>query len=134
MPINLIPQKFIDLYDLGSNVKNGYVYIEIQRGMYGLLQAGIVANKLLKERLLKNAYFEVPHTPGLFWHKSRPVWFTLPVDDFRIKYVGKDHAQHLLNVLKEFYEIEEDWAGSFYCGITLDWLCDQQYVDISMLN
>ena len=30
MPINLIPQEFINLYDLGSKVKNGYVYIEIQ--------------------------------------------------------------------------------------------------------
>ena len=27
MPINLIPQEFIDLYDLGSKFKNGYVYI-----------------------------------------------------------------------------------------------------------
>ena len=54
MPINLIPQEFIDLYDLGSKVKNGYVYIEIQQGMYGLLQSGILANKLLKERLLQN--------------------------------------------------------------------------------
>ena len=134
MPINLIPQEFIDLYDLGSKVKNGYVYIEIQRGMYGLPQAGILANKLLKERLLQNDYFEVPHTPGLFWHKTRPVWFTLVVDDFGIKYVGKEHAQHLLNILKEFYKIEEDWTGSLYCGITLDWHYDQQYVDIFMVN
>ena len=102
--------------------------------MYGLPQAGILANKLLKERLLQNDYFEVPHTPGLFWHKKRPIWFTLVVDDFGIKYVGKEHAHHLLNVLKEFYEKEEDWTGSLYCGITLDWHYDQQYVDISMVN
>ena len=102
--------------------------------MYGLPQAGILANKLLKERLLQNGYFEVPHTPGLFRHKTRPVWFTLVVDDFGIKYVGKEHAQHLLGVLKEFYEIEEDWMGSLYCDITLDWHYDQQYVDISMVN
>ena len=102
--------------------------------MYGLPHAGILANKLLKEKLLQNDYFEVPHTPGLFRHKARPVWFTLVVDDFGIKYVGKEHAQHLLGVLKEFYEIEEDWTGSLYCGITLDWHYDQQYVDISMVN
>ena len=30
MPINLIPQEFIDLYDLAPKVKNGYVYMEIQ--------------------------------------------------------------------------------------------------------
>ena len=33
MPINLIPQEFIDLYDLGSKVKNWYVYIEIKKGI-----------------------------------------------------------------------------------------------------
>ena len=29
MPINLIPQEFIDLYGLAAKVKNGYVYMEI---------------------------------------------------------------------------------------------------------
>ena len=102
--------------------------------MYGLPQAGILANKLLKGRLLQNDYFEVPHTLGLFWRKTRPVWFTLTVEDFGIKCIGKEHAQHLLNVLKELYEIEEGWTSSLYCGITLDWHYDQQYVDISMVN
>ena len=79
MPINLIPQEFIDLYNLGSKVKNGYVYIEIQRGMYGLPQAGILASELLNKRLLQNDYFEVPHAQSLFRHKTRPVWFTLVI-------------------------------------------------------
>ena len=48
IPIKLIPQEFIDLYDLTPKVKNGYVYMEISRGMYGLPQSGILANKLLK--------------------------------------------------------------------------------------
>ena len=47
-PIKLIPQEFIDLYDLARKVKNGYIYTEISRGMYGLPQSGILANKLLK--------------------------------------------------------------------------------------
>ena len=84
MPINLIPQEFIDLYDLGSNIKDGYICIEIQRSMYGLPQAGILANKLLKQRLLQNNNLQDQHTPGLCWHKTRPVWFTLVVDDFGI--------------------------------------------------
>ena len=54
MPIKLIPQEFINMYNLTVKVKNGYVYIKIQKGMYGLLQAGILANKLLKERLAKH--------------------------------------------------------------------------------
>ena len=56
--------------------------------MYRLPQAGILANQLLKERLPQNDYFEVPHTPGLFQDKTRPVWFTLVVDDFGINYMA----------------------------------------------
>ena len=50
--MNLISQEFIDMYDLALKVKNGYVYIEIQRGIYDLPQDVILANNLLKERLL----------------------------------------------------------------------------------
>ena len=45
--VDLIPQEFIDLYDLHDKVKNGYVYCENVRGVYELPQAGILANKLL---------------------------------------------------------------------------------------
>ena len=80
MPIKFIPQEFIELYNLNTKVKNGYVYIEIQKGMYGLPQAGILVNKLLKTRLADH----------LFTHKTRPIWFTLVVDNFGIKYNGKN--------------------------------------------
>ena len=69
--IDLIPQEFVDLYDLHDKVKNGYVYCEIVRGMYGLPQAGILANKLLEERLAVHDYYEVAHTPGIFTHKNK---------------------------------------------------------------
>ena len=134
MPINLIPQEIIDLYDLAPKVKNGYVYMEIQKGMYGLPQSGILSNKLLKERLLEYGYYELPHTPGLFTHKTRPIWFTLVVDDFGIKYIGKEHADHLIGALRDFYTVEVDWEGALYCGITLDWHYEDKYVDISMPN
>ena len=74
--------------------------MKIVRGMHGLPQAGILANKLLKKRLKKHDFFEVPHTPGLFTHKTRPIWFTLCVDDFGVKYVGKEHADYLMSILK----------------------------------
>ena len=70
MAINLIPQEFIDLHDLAPKVQNEYVYIVVKHGMYGSPQAGALANKLLKERLLQYDYLEVPHTPGLFWHQT----------------------------------------------------------------
>ena len=108
MPVDLIPPEFMDLYELHDKVKNGYVYMEIQRGMYGLPQSGILANKLLKERLAKDGYYEVKHTPDLFRHETRPIWFTLVVNDFGVKYVGKENANHLMNVLRKYYEAAED--------------------------
>ncbi len=68
MPIALIPDKVIDFYNLRPKIKNGFIYMEIRKGMYGLPQAGILANKLLKARLAPHGYFEQPHTPGLFKH------------------------------------------------------------------
>ena len=56
IPANLIPQEFIDLNNLAPKIKNGYIYMEIQKGMYGLPQAGILLNKLLKERLVEYGY------------------------------------------------------------------------------
>jgi hypothetical protein len=65
MPIALFPTDIIEYYRLNEKVLNGYVYIEIQKGMYGLPQAGILANNLLKERLARHEYFKQPHTSGL---------------------------------------------------------------------
>ena len=99
MPISLSPPDIIKHYQLHNKVLKDYVYKEIRKGMYGLPQAGILANKLLKKRLAKHGYFEQPHTPGLFSHKSRPIWFKLAVDNFGIKYIGKETLQHLYNSL-----------------------------------
>lgn len=141
MRINLIPPEFIELYDLAPKVKYdakgiGYVYkyMEIRCGMYGLPQSGMLSNKLSKKRLTDYGYDELPHTPGLFKHKTRPISFSLVVDDFGIKYIGKENALHLINALEDFYEVEVDWKGSLYCGITLDWHYEDKYVDISMPN
>ncbi len=43
--------------------------------------------KLVAASTAEHGYFEQPHTPGLWKHVSRPVWFNLCVDDFGIKYI-----------------------------------------------
>jgi hypothetical protein len=48
MPLRLIPDNIIEHYGLQEKAVDGYVYMEIRKGMYGLPQAGILANKLLK--------------------------------------------------------------------------------------
>jgi hypothetical protein len=134
MKTELVPQAFIDEYQLHDNIYNGYVYMEIRRGMYRFPQARMLANKLLKKRLAPHGYYEVPHTPGLWRHQFRPVMFTLVVDDLGVKYVGREHAEHLMNAIEENYTVTKDWAGSLYCGISLKWNYAARHVDISMLK
>ncbi len=59
--------------------------------------------------------------PGLWKHDTQPIQFTLVVDDFGVKYVGDEHAQHIKNTLEEHYKLTCDWTGTQYIGITLDW-------------
>jgi hypothetical protein len=47
LPIHILPDKIIQQYSLLPKVHNGYIYVEIRKGMYGLPQAGILANQLL---------------------------------------------------------------------------------------
>ena len=47
--------------------------------------------------------------------------FTLVVDNFRVKYVGKEHALYLKHTLEENYTVTEEWDGKRYIVITLDW-------------
>ena len=47
--------------------------------------------------------------PGLWKHNSRPINFTLVVDDFGVKYSGKDHALHLKAELETKYKVTIDW-------------------------
>ena len=49
-----------------------------------------------------------------------PIAFSLMVDDFGIKYIRKEFTGHLFAVLKQEYELDEDWDGTKYCGILLD--------------
>ena len=132
MPLSIFPQATIDQYNLNEHAKNGFVYLEIRKAIYGLPQAGILANKLLRQRLRPHGYYEVAHTPGLWKHTTRPTQFTLTVDDFGVKYVGHDNAQHLIDALRQHYDVEEDWTGKLYCGISLKWDYERRYVDISM--
>ena len=77
----------------------------MNRRMYGLPQASLLANKLLEKRINKHGYRQSNLVPGLWKHDWRPVRFMLVVDNFGVKYVGKEHALHLKNALQESYEV-----------------------------
>jgi hypothetical protein len=60
--------------------------------MNGLKQAYLLANQLLQKRLTPFGYYPARHTPGLWLHKTGLISFYLIVDDFAVKYVGKENA------------------------------------------
>ena len=71
------------------------------------------------------------HTPGLWKHISRPIQFTLVVDDFGVKYTRQKDVEHLLGILeKESTAVSTDWDGALYCGITLEWKYEEIWQDI----
>ena len=128
-----IPQEIINEYKLKNVVeKDGSIYLAAIKGMYGLPQAGLIANELLEKRLNQHGYFQSKLVPGLWTHKTRPICFTLVVDDFGVKYVGEEHAKHLQQVLELHYKVSADWTGTRYIGITLDWDYERREVHLSM--
>ena len=133
LPINQIPQEIIDHYNLHNIVHKSKVYVEICHGMYGLPQAGILAEQQLIHFLGSYGYSPVPHTPRLWRHQCRPITFCLVVDDFGVKYIGKEHADHLIQCLRNHYkEIEIDWASKCFRGIQLKWDYTNRTCDLSM--
>ena len=119
-------------YDLHALVRNGYMLCQIRRGLYSLSQTGILAYDQLVKILATSGYAPTRHTPGLWRHKTRPISFSLCVDNFGIKYVGRKHAKHLLTSLQTQYEVNTDWTGSTYLGITLKWYYINLTCDLSM--
>jgi hypothetical protein len=99
-----------------------YVYSEINKGMYGLPQAGKLANDLLDERLRRKGYSQSRNTPGLRSNSNTRTNFALIVDDFGVKSTAQPQAQHLIDCLQLDYEdISVDWKGKLFAGISLDW-------------
>ena len=112
--------------------KDGYVYCEIRKVMYGLKEAGCVAFQNLVKNVAHSGFEPMPCTPGLWRHNTPRTTFTLAVYNFSIKHFNQDGLDHLLNALKTHYTISEDPTGSHYCGLQIDWNYDKKYVDISV--
>jgi hypothetical protein len=86
----------------------------------------------LTKRLAPFGYYPAHHTPGLWMHKTIPISFSLIMDDFTVKYVGKENAEHLRNALLRSYELTTDWGGTFYSGMHLKWDYQNRICDISI--
>ena len=113
-----IPQETIDEYNLEEIVHtDGYCYAEIRKAMYGLREAGYIANVKLERVLGLAGYVPSKYTPGLFTHKTRDIAFSLVVDDFGVRYTKREDAEHLLKTIQDRYPVKAEWNPTFYLGV-----------------
>ena len=103
-----IPDKIINQYSLRTISSDGWVYLEIRKGMPGLKQSVRIANYRLKAHLSHFGFAPVHRTPALRKHNTKPIISSLVVDDFGVKYIGKENADHLIQALQKLYTISID--------------------------
>jgi hypothetical protein len=78
--------------------------------------------ELLAKRLKEHGYTQSKTTPGLRTHEWRPITFSLVVDNFGgKKYIGEEHAQHLLQMVQKYYTCWFKNEGERYCKLTIKW-------------
>ena len=97
MNLSTTPEEIIKECNLHKVSHNSQAHAEIRKGAHGLPQSGILVYELLENRLTKAGHYQKPTTPGLWQHKSRPIMFSLVVDDVGVEYVGKENVECLKN-------------------------------------
>lgn len=117
--LHLIPPDFINSYNLKSIAKNGKILFKITKGMHGLKQEGKLACDDLKNHLLPYGYAPAKRSQGLWMHKLTNLTKTLIVDDFGIKHTNMNQAHHLINALKNKYEVAVNWGPAPYILVQL---------------
>jgi hypothetical protein len=84
IPLNLIPDKIISTeYQLHNLVHNYHIYVRIEKDMYGLPQASILANCLLVtsgSRYIHGQHQKLPPEFGVLIHAM--VWLWIHPSDF----------------------------------------------------
>jgi hypothetical protein len=127
-----LPPETIDKYKDSIIFDGDFAMVEVTKSIYGLKQAGIIAQKRLIDHLSAHDYVQAPNTRGLFRHTTRPIAFSLVVDDFGVKYRDKADVEDLLKVLRQLYVVKEDWTGDSYIGLTINHDFPAHTITISM--
>lgn len=119
VPLKYFSTAVMERFKLTPFIRNNAIECQINKGMYGLKQAGLLAQQQLIPHLALHGYDQCKNTPCLFKHRSNGVIFTLVVDDFGIQYTDKAGAEHLMATLRLLYRITVDWTGRKYLGSTI---------------
>jgi hypothetical protein len=73
IPLELFTLWIQEQYNLKMLAYKGFVHLEMRKAVWGLPQAGILANKGLQCILAPFGYFEHISTPGLWYHETWPI-------------------------------------------------------------
>ena len=120
LALNILPTEITDQYNLRCLAcPDGLVYLEIRKGMPSLKQAVRISNDCLTAHIAKFGYAPVPCTTSLWKHSTLDISFGLVVDNFGIKYVDKQNANHLIQALQKVYTISINWYANLFSGLTI---------------
>ena len=134
MPIAFIPMSLRVELGMDHLPDSSSILWEVNKGLYGMPQAGLLAQQELNKLLAANDYIASPTTAGLYTHRTRKIQFVVWVDDFLIKFKRGDRKDinHLLDVLSTKYKYKVDWSGRTYLGMTILHQHRQRKLTISM--
>jgi hypothetical protein len=127
-----VPQEIIKKYKLQEYIHDECILMQILTGMYGLAQAGRIAQEILISKLQESGYHMADNVRCLFVHETRPISFTLTVDDFGVKYEKEEDLQHLVATLEKVYKIKINTKGDKYLGMNLKWDYEERTVEVSI--
>ena len=106
------PPEIKALYMIDSLIDSDrYVYVDINKGMYGLKQAAVIAYQQLVKHIDVHGYYPIQFTTGLWSHQTLKTTFCLCVDDFGIKFFSQKDANNFLTTLRHKYNVTVEWTG-----------------------
>lgn len=133
MKYTIFPSEIIEKYNHDQLVApDGYIYIKIKKGMYGLKEAAILTYDQLAGFLDTYGYHHVQGTAGLWKHTTKQTDFCLCIDDITLKYYSEADLKYFITAFKNHYDYHIDHSGSNYIGLTLKWNYKQGWADVSM--
>jgi len=117
--------KIINKYNIDHLIDNEFIIGEISKGIYRLPQFGWLAYDKLAKHLTIRGFTPTLHPSGLFKQQTTNVTFFLVVDDFGIKFIHQEDAQHLVDHLNKYYKTTVNWNRKLFCDMRLEW----DYID-----
>ena len=117
----LLPHKSKVLLGTTHLPDTAVLILEIDNVMYGMDDAGRVSQQELVAHLAQHGFHMCPHTPGLFFHETRPgIRFTTWVDDFAVKHdPSSGDFDYLCKILSLKYPITMHKHATKYLGMSV---------------